>query len=227
MKKSLIALLLSISLVAFATIPGITQATAEDPAVLSGGEIKVMSVQEVSDFYKISATDYAAKLGELLKANVSTADELQRLHDNLGLEPSAANDLAQSLVSGSAVSPEQVVEEKIQEKAAEVASPAKNYYVWEIGLAILALYATTWALARKKIIKPGLHRKLWNWVLLLSVVPAIFFGLMLAIKVTYGIGFNVPFSLTYWHVMGGVVMSVISLLHVVNHTGYFLPRKKK
>lgn len=227
MGKGIKLFLMVLTVVLSLTATQVAQATEEDPTVLSGGEIKIMSIQEVSTFYNISADLYAQKLSDLLGANVNANDEIQLLHDNLGLEPSAANDIAQSLVANSTVSPDQVVTEKIQEKATEVANPTKNYFVWQIALAILGLYAITWALSKKGAIKPMLHKKLWNWILLVSIVPAIFFGLMLAIKVTYGVGFDLPFSLTYWHVTGGIVMSIITILHIIYHTRYFIPAKKK
>jgi hypothetical protein len=227
MNKFIKLFLLVLTVVFSLTVTQGVYATDEDPTILSGGEIKGMSVEEVSTFYNISADTYAQKLSDLLGANVKSTDEIQLLHDNLGLEPSAANDIAQSLTANSIISPDQVVTEKIQEKAIEVADPTKNYFVWQIGLAILALYALTWILSKKGVVKPVLHKKLWNWILLISVIPAIFFGLMLAVKVTYGVGFDLPFSLTYWHVTGGIAMSIITILHIIYHTRYFIPAKKK
>lgn len=227
MNKGIKLFLMILTVALSLTVTQVAQATDEDSTILSGGEIKSMSIEEVSAFYNISADTYAQKLSDLLGANVKSTDDIQLLHDNLGLEPSAANDIAQSLVANSTTNPDQVVTEKIQEKATEVANPTKNYFVWQIGLAILGLYAMTWIFSKKGVVKPVLHKKLWNWILLISVIPAIFFGLMLAIKVTYGVGFDLPFSLTYWHVTGGIVMSIITILHIIYHTRYFVPVKKK
>ncbi len=198
-----------------------------DESTLSGGEIKTMSIQEVADFYKISATEYANNLGKLLNINVSSSDEIQKLHDNAGLEPSSANDIAKSLITNSGTSTEQVITTKKQEKAEEIKNPTKNYYFLEVTIVTLILYLVTWLLSKFKKIKTITHRKIWNYILLFSFVPAGIFGTLLVLKVTYGLVLNFPFSTIYWHVIGGTMMAEISILHILWHLNYFLPKKLK
>ncbi len=210
------------------TLSPLTAVFAEDDGTsLSGGEIKAMSVQEVADFYKISAAKYAENLGKLLGITISTSDEIQKLHDNAGLEPSSANDIAKSLVTGSGTSTDQIVSEKQQEKTNEIKNPTKNYYFLETTIVTLGLYLATWLLSKFEKIKTITHKKIWNYTLLFSFIPAGIFGILLVLKVTYGLVLNFPFSTIYWHVIGGTVMAEISILHILWHLNYFIPRKHK
>jgi len=62
-----------------------------------------------------------------------------------------------------------------------------NYYFLPIAGILFIIYLTTLYLSRKKKIKISQHRKIWNFILLITFLISGSFGIILAIIVSYGI----------------------------------------
>lgn len=109
-----------------------------------------------------------------------------------------------------------------------VAGQVNGYNVIEILLLVGGLYGASWALAKKGFFSIVAHRKIWNLVLLVFFIVAAFLGLMLAIRISYGLQLpNYPNAL-FIHVEAGIAMAAISIFHVLWHWKYyasFLRRK--
>jgi hypothetical protein len=98
---------------------------------------------------------------------------------------------------------------------------SRSYHFLPI-LAILAvLYATTWMLSGKKIIKQVLHRRIWNIVLGVSALVSVLLGMLLLLNLDLGWSITLPFSMLYWHVEAGIAMGLIAIFHVGWHWRYF------
>ena len=97
-----------------------------------------------------------------------------------------------------------------------------NYFFIPIAVILLILYFISLTLSRKKKIKPSLHRKIWNLLLLITFLISGIFGILLAIIISYGIRLPYYSDLLFWHVEMGIAMTVISIFHIVWHRRYFI-----
>ncbi|MGV8152423.1 MAG: hypothetical protein ACP5OG_05045 [Candidatus Nanoarchaeia archaeon] len=91
------------------------------------------------------------------------------------------------------------------------------------GLYFLSLFASY-----KNIISKVNHRKIWNIILLISFLGTGISGIILAIEIEYGVDINLPINTLFLHVETGIVMSFVSVFHIIWHIPYFksiIPRK--
>lgn len=177
---------------------------------LDSTAIKSMTVQQVADYYSINAETFAQKLSESSGVKIKTTDSFQLLHDNYGVRPVNVREIATLLKTDAPV---------------EVTRPerAKSMYnsLWIAVIAIL-LYATTWFLSYKEKISVALHRKIWNWLLLISFIPVLLTSLFWILGADYSIFVTLPFNITFWHIEFGIAMILISLFHIIWHTQYYI-----
>jgi hypothetical protein len=107
-----------------------------------------------------------------------------------------------------------------------VNAPAKSglknsYYFLPILLAMVILYAATWTLSARKVIKTLLHRKIWNMVLLVSMLVSAVLGIFLILAIDFNIQISLPFNMLFWHVEAGIALSIIAVFHIFWHWRYF------
>jgi membrane-associated HD superfamily phosphohydrolase len=105
----------------------------------------------------------------------------------------------------------------IQEKALQ----NKTYNFFEILIALTILYIITFYLSRTKKIKLITHRKIWNVLLLISFLGTGISGIILVIKMQYGVIANIPTNMLFIHVETGIAMALISIFHIAWHWKYF------
>jgi hypothetical protein len=96
-----------------------------------------------------------------------------------------------------------------------------NYYFVPIAAILFIVYLTTLILSRNKKIKLSQHRKIWNFILLITFLISGTFGIILAIIVSYGIRLSFYSDLLFWHVEMGISMAIISIFHILWHLKYF------
>jgi len=99
--------------------------------------------------------------------------------------------------------------------------PTKEYYFLEIAGVSVVFYIISFLLARKNIISIVLHRRFWNFLLLISFLGVGISGILLVLNLNYGFLVDWPFSMLFWHVETGVVMTLISIFHIFWHLPYF------
>lgn len=95
------------------------------------------------------------------------------------------------------------------------------YRLVPISLILIFLYVTTHILSKKKIINIINHRKIWNILLLLTFVTSGISGILLVIRINFGISVPLQFNLLFWHVETGIAMFAISMFHILWHWAYF------
>jgi hypothetical protein len=100
------------------------------------------------------------------------------------------------------------------------------YNLVPIILVTLALYAASYILMKGRIISLVMHRRIWNYCLLVTAAVSFVLSLMLTVQMEFRVDLQVPFSLIFWHVETGVVMSVIAVVHVLWHWRYYIKRIK-
>lgn len=98
---------------------------------------------------------------------------------------------------------------------------AMTYHLIPISLFLILLYFITHILSKKKIISVVKHRKIWNFLLLISFLLSGVSGILLVIKINFGITIPLPPNILFLHVETGIAMFVISIFHTFWHWAYF------
>jgi hypothetical protein len=88
------------------------------------------------------------------------------------------------------------------------------------------LYALTWVLSRKKVIRHQLHRKIWNIILLVSAAISALLGLFLTLNLEFDLNITLPVNMLFWHVEASIVMGIILVFHIIWHWKYFVKMVK-
>ena len=94
------------------------------------------------------------------------------------------------------------------------------YHLVPISLVLILLYFITHILSKKKIISIVNHRKIWNILLLITFLLSGISGILLIIKINFGITIPLP-NILFLHVETGIAMFVISIFHTLWHWSYF------
>lgn len=107
-------------------------------------------------------------------------------------------------------------------------SSRTNYYFLPILAIFVILYGISLLLVKKKKITLAHHRKLWNFLLLITFFISGFLGILLVLKTSNGLDIPYYSAALFWHVEFGIAMAVISIFHILWHRKYFLklPLKK-
>lgn len=196
-----------------------TETTTNNPAgtELSGTDLKAMTVEQVAIAYGIDKELFAQELGKIANIKVSPKDSLQILHDNNQLGMSTVKEVAAKIAAGKSVnnSPDTVL-----------STPKRTtYYFIPIIIVSIVLYTMTFVLSKKKIITPLMHRKIWNWLLLVSFIATSFFAIVWLLNAEFALGIRLPINTSYWHIITGIVMIIISIFHVWWHLNYYFSKK--
>jgi len=86
---------------------------------------------------------------------------------------------------------------------------------------IVLVYGASFLLYRGGRITVRAHRMVWNALLFLTFAASAASGVILILKINYGIVVAAPFNLLYWHVETGIAMTVISVFHILWHLDYY------
>ena len=189
------------------TAISVSQPNQGDEDLISGRELKTKTIAEVAAIYQIDVQTYAQKLSEFLGYQIKPNDSFQILHDNYGLEPSTAKDIAISLQTNTPFNQSGNNNKNKTEKS--------TYHLVLIAIFLSIFYLITAQLSKKGVITVLQHRKIWNWILLLSFLISGGLGVLLIIKENFGQAIPLPFSIVYWHAEIGIVMLVSSIFHIL------------
>ena len=99
------------------------------------------------------------------------------------------------------------------------------YHLLPIFLTIIITYGITYILSARKVISTLLHRRIWNFVLMVSAIAMLILALLLTMGIEYGLFIPLPFDIIFWHVEAGIVMGIIAALHIAWHWRYFFRLK--
>ncbi len=179
--------------------------------LINGKDLKTKTVNEIAELYQINSNELVRKISEYLKTNVRPKDSFQLLHDNYGLEPSVAKDIAVSIKTGQPVAtPEEGNIKK-----------GRVYHLLPISLSLILLYIVSHVLSKRNIISIVNHRKIWNALLLVTFLISGILGVLLVIRINFSAVIPLPFNILFWHVEVGIAMMVISMFHILWHWAYF------
>lgn len=182
---------------------------SEGEDLITGQELKTKTVKQVADIYNISAVLFAQRLSDFYKVKIRISDNFQLLHDNYGLEPSIAKDIASSIALG-------------KDTVDIPKSAEKNQYSFLSIISFLTiLYIVTYFLYKKNIISRTVHFRFWNVLLLFTFLGVGLSGIFLVLRINYGININWPFNVLHFHVEIGIAMTIISFFHTLWHWQYY------
>ena len=179
--------------------------------LISGQELRTKTVNEIAQLYKIDTTEFAKALSDHYKVNIKSADHFQFLKDNYAVEPSIAKAIAVSIRT----------KQPLVTSESDSSKNKRIYDLAPISLFLIFLYVLSHILSKKNIISIGNHRKLWNILLLVTFLVSGILGILLVIKINFGIAIPLPFNILFWHVEAGIAMAVISIFHILWHWTYF------
>ena len=97
----------------------------------------------------------------------------------------------------------------------------KPYPLMPISVAVLVFYFTTMLLVKLKKIKKITHRRIWNVVLLISFILSCFGGFYLIFQLNYHYKMHLFPLYMKIHVLAGIVMTLIGMIHILWHLVYF------
>jgi len=90
-----------------------------------------------------------------------------------------------------------------------------------IAVVISLFYGLTYFLAKRKIIKSVTHKKIWNILLTISFLAMAILSVLLIIQINSGNTIHLGINILYWHVITGIIMTVITLFHMGWHWRYY------
>jgi len=167
-----------------------------------------MPVMALSDDCIHDEVDCTGKCGRFIDADSDEYCDYSELsvEDNIEIKEMLSTDL---------------VNYELVKESKEKSYHRKVYVIFPVLFVLVVFYIFTSVLSRKKIISILNHRRFWNVLLLLSFLGVAFSGVFLVLRINYGININWPFNMLYWHVEIGIIMSIISIFHIMWHWRYF------
>jgi len=184
--------------------------------LIDGTTLKTMTVSGVANTYGINAQEFARAISEYSGAKVSPEDGFQSLHDNYGVKPSVVKEIASNIKAG------KTIDKADLPKADET---SHSYNLIAITLVTILLYAATSLLYRTGKISMILHKKIWNWALLISFAATSILAIVWLLNIEYRLGINLGLNTSYWHIETGIVMILISIFHAAEHAKYYFQKK--
>ncbi len=123
---------------------------------------------------------------------------------------------------------EPIIEDDFSPSAPVDAPKEKKPYdlIW-ISLVTLGLYAVTLILVKTGRMKLAVHRKIWNFLLLITFLVSCLLGFFLVIQINYHLAWDALATIRYYHVQFGIAMTIVAMLHVLWHIPYFKTYFKK
>ena len=95
------------------------------------------------------------------------------------------------------------------------------YGLIPICIAVLLLYAVSWGMVRLDVFRKVFHRKIWNYLLLLTFLISGLLGIILAVQVNYKLNIPGIEKILKWHVDFGIAMVIAAIIHIIWHFSYF------
>ncbi|NMC69086.1 MAG: hypothetical protein GYA57_03340, partial [Myxococcales bacterium] len=90
-----------------------------------------------------------------------------------------------------------------------------------IALGTIVVYSASRLLVARGRLRPSTHRRLWNVVVLLGFLGVGTTGLLLVLRVSYGLALPSPLEFLFWHVEAGIVFAIVGAIHFWWHWRYY------
>lgn len=187
--------------------------------LIAGQDVKNMTVLGVALIYNIDAEEYASALQDEFGGEITPQSHFLDLHGDFRVDPSTAKDIAVAMVGDSPIALQQIQGIEQVQEIEEVRRT--DYNLFPITLILLLAYAGTWALTKKKKLGVATHRKIWNVLLLAFFLVSGILGIILVLRISHGLQFDLLKNMLFLHVETGIAMAVICVFHTAWHWPYF------
>lgn len=97
-----------------------------------------------------------------------------------------------------------------------------SYNFTALFLLIVSVYIFSLVLVKYKRISLFVHKKIWNYILLITFLVSGFLGLTLTFLIDYKMSIAWYRQFLWLHVEFGVVMAFVSVFHLLWHRQYYL-----
>ncbi len=97
----------------------------------------------------------------------------------------------------------------------------KNYHLLLISFLLIVFYLISFIASKRKIITKIINRRIWNIALLTTFLISGILGILLVIRINFGLEMNPFFNMLSWHVEAGIAMFTISMFHIIERWYYF------
>ncbi len=181
---------------------------------LTSTQIKSMTVEQVAEYYKIEGDQFAKEISAVAGISVKKSSSFQYLHDNYAVKPVIVRQIALTMINDS-------------KDVTNKTTSTHTYPIIAIVLATHLLYLFTVILSKRNIISVNIHRKIWNWLLLIVFIPVMITSLLWLLRVEYNFIIPTFFNISYWHVVFGLIMLIVSAFHILWHLKYYFKKDKK
>lgn len=101
----------------------------------------------------------------------------------------------------------------------------ENHYLLTSTIIIILGYLIGLIAVKKGKISVINHRKIWNWLLLITLIPTLISSVILALNIEYGIKIGQIADAGFGHITFGWMFLIISLLHFGWHFSYYFKKK--
>lgn len=102
-----------------------------------------------------------------------------------------------------------------------------KYHLIPITIILTCLYLISRLLSKKSVLSSSVHKKIWNFLLLISFIICSLSSIILIIQINFKVVLNLPFNLLFIHVESGIAMMIISVFHLTWHGSYIKKFLKK
>lgn len=102
-----------------------------------------------------------------------------------------------------------------------------NYQLIPLSLSLILLYAVSSFLLKRNIINLATHRKIWNILLLVSFLVCGISGILLILRLNFGLNLPNYTEILFNHVEFGIAMTTVAFFHLLRHLNYFKNILKK
>lgn len=96
-----------------------------------------------------------------------------------------------------------------------------DYHLLTIVISLSILYVISFLLSKKNVIDLTTHRKIWNIFLLVSFLVCGISGILLILRLNFGLNLPGYAEILFNHVELGIAMTVIAFFHFAWHWHYF------
>ncbi|MGZ7049042.1 MAG: hypothetical protein ACXVH2_09565 [Methanobacterium sp.] len=89
-----------------------------------------------------------------------------------------------------------------------------SYEVIPISLIVIFLYLITYVLNKENVTTKAIHMKMWNIIILISILILVSISLIHTFIIEYSIDTPLALTTLFWHVEFGIALVPVGLIHV-------------
>jgi hypothetical protein len=88
------------------------------------------------------------------------------------------------------------------------------YDLITISVPLIIAYLASNVLYNEDYIKKTTHIRIWNFMILITFLVSVIFGIVLIGLIEFGIALPISQSLLYWHIQVAIAMFIIAIFHI-------------